>query len=45
LLLEMLEKHRDRLRVCSDDADTRCLKLLAENRRKLVNRRTARPTS
>jgi len=42
LLLEMLEKHRDRLRVWGpDDADTRCLRLLAENRRKLVNRRTA----
>lgn len=42
LLLEMLEKHRDRLRVwVPDDADTRCLRLLAENRRKLVNRRTA----
>jgi len=42
LLLEMLEKHRDRLRVwIPDDADTRCLRLLAENRRKLVNRRTA----
>jgi len=42
LLLEMLEKHRDRLRVwVPDDASTRCLRLLAENRRKLVNRRTA----
>jgi transposase len=42
LLLEMLEKHRDRLRVwVPDEADTRCLRLLAENRRKLVNRRTA----
>ena len=42
LLLEMLEKHRDRLRVwVPDDADTRCLRLLAENRRKLVNHRTA----
>ena len=42
LLLEMLEKHRDRLRVwVPDDADTRCLRLLAENRRKLVHRRTA----
>ena len=42
LLLELLEKHRDRLRVwVPDDADTRCLRLLAENRRKLVNRRTA----
>ncbi|MGH7219196.1 MAG: IS110 family transposase [Nitrospiraceae bacterium] len=42
LLLEMLEKHRDRLRVwVPDDADTRCLRLLAESRRKLVNRRTA----
>ena len=42
LLLEMLEKHRDRLRVwVPDDASTRCLRLLAEHRRKLVNRRTA----
>jgi transposase len=42
LLLEMLEKHRDRLRVwVPDDASTRCLRLLAENRRKLVHRRTA----
>ena len=42
MLLEMLEKHRDRLRVwVPDDADTRCLRLLAENRRKLVHRRTA----
>lgn len=42
LLLEMLEKHRERLRVwVPDNADTRCLRLLAENRRKLVNRRTA----
>ena len=46
LLLEMLEKHRDRLRVwVPDDADTRCLRLLAENRRKLVNHRTALTTS
>ena len=43
LLLEMLEKHRDRLRVwVPDDADTRCLRLLAENRRKLVSFREAR---
>jgi transposase len=42
LLLEMLEKHRDRLRVwVPDEASTRCLRLLAEHRRKLVNRRTA----
>jgi len=42
LLLEMLEKHRDRLRVwVPDDASTRSLRLLAEHRRKLVNRRTA----
>jgi transposase len=42
LLLELLEKHRDRLRVwVPDEVDTRCLRLLAENRRKLVNQRTA----
>ena len=42
LLLEMLEKHRDRWRVwVPDDASTRCLRLLAENRRQLLNRPTA----
>jgi hypothetical protein len=42
LLLDVLEKHRNRLRVwVPDETSTRCLRLLAEHRRKLVNRRTA----
>jgi transposase len=42
LLLELLEKHRDHLRVwVPDDPDTRCLRLLSEARRKLVDQKTA----
>jgi transposase len=42
LLLELLEKHREHLRVwVPDDPDTRCLRLLSEARRKLVNQKTA----
>jgi transposase len=41
LLLEMLLKHRDRLRPWKpDDEQTRCLGLLAEDRRQAVNQRT-----
>ena len=42
LLLELLEKHREHLHVrVPDDPDTRCLRLLNEARRKLVNQKTA----
>lgn len=42
LLLELLEKHRHRLRVwVPDDPDTRCLRLLSEERRQLVDQKTA----
>ncbi len=42
LLLDLLTLHRDRLRVLQADAeDTRKLQLLVENRRQLVDRRTA----
>lgn len=41
LMLELLEKHRDRLRAWSpDDPDTRALSRLVEARRKAVNERT-----
>jgi len=41
LLLELLEKHREHLRVwVPDDPDTRCLRLLSEARRKLVDQKT-----
>jgi len=41
LLLEMLDKHRDRLRRLEPDSDqTRTLRLLVEQRRKLVNEKT-----
>jgi len=42
LLLELLEKHREHLHVwVPDDPDTRCLRLLNEARRKLVDQKTA----
>jgi transposase len=41
LLLELLEKHREHLHVwVPDDPDTRCLRLLNEARRKLVDQKT-----